>query len=65
MPDAPEVDMDRVHESIHEVGERDGGVFLRRIALSTALLAAFAAVASLQAGATVNEALILKMEATE
>jgi hypothetical protein len=65
MPEAPEVEIDSVHESIHETVEREGGAFLRRIALSTALLAAFAAVASLQAGATVNEALVLKMEATE
>ena len=65
MPEAPEVEIDSVHESIHETVEREGGGFLRRIALSTALLAAFAAVASLQAGATVNEALVLKMEATE
>jgi uncharacterized protein DUF4337 len=65
MPEAPEVEIDSVNESIHETVEREGGAFLRRIALSTALLAAFAAVASLQAGATVNEALVLKMEATE
>ena len=65
MPEAPEVEIESVHESILETVEREGGVFLRRIALSTALLAAFAAVASLQAGATVNEALVLKMEATE
>lgn len=65
MPEGPEVEIDSVHESIHETAEREGGTFLRRIALSTALLAAFAAVASLQAAATVNEALVLKMDATE
>ena len=37
---------------------------MKRIALTTALLAALAAIASLKAGATVNEALVLKTEAT-
>src|SRR5438045_2406744 len=44
--------------------ERDGGGLLRGIALTTALHAALAAVASLLAGSTVNEALVLKTEAT-
>jgi len=52
-----------VRERIEEA-EREGGVLLRRVALTTALLAAFAALASLQAGDTVNEALVLKTEAT-
>ena len=39
------------------------GSLLRNIAMTTALLAAVAAVASLKAGATVNEALFLKTEA--
>ena len=64
MPEEPEVDIDRVHETIHERAEQEGSVLLRRIALTTALFAAMAAVASLEAGATVNEALVLKMEAT-
>ena len=51
--------------SIHEAFEREGGGgFLRQIALTTAILAALASVASLRAGATVNEALVLKTEAT-
>jgi hypothetical protein len=64
MPEGPEVDVDRLHETIHEKLEHEGGSFLKRIALTTAVLAAFAAVASLQAGATINEALLLKAEAT-
>ena len=63
MPEGPEVDTDRLHESIREELEREGGGLLKRIALTTALLAAFAAIAALQAGATVNEALVLKTEA--
>ncbi|HEX3526232.1 MAG TPA: DUF4337 domain-containing protein [Thermoanaerobaculia bacterium] len=64
MPEGPEVETERLHEAIHEELEREGGTFLKRIALTTALLAALAAIASLYAGATVNEALVLKTEAT-
>ena len=64
MPEELEVDTDKLHEAIHEELEHEGGRFLRRIALTTAVLAAFAAVASLEAGSTVNEALLLKTEAT-
>ncbi len=64
MPEGPEVDTDSLHEAIHDTLEREGGTLLKRVALTTAVLAAFAAVASLQAGATVNEALLLKTEST-
>ena len=64
MPEEAEVETEKLHESIHEELEKEGSSFLKRIALTTAVLAAFAAIASLQAGATVNEALVLKTEAT-
>ncbi len=64
MPEGPEVETEKLHEAIHEEMEREGGSLLRTIALTTALLAALAALASLRAGATVNEALALKTEAT-
>jgi len=64
MPEGPEVETERLTEEIHEEVEREGGRFLRRIALTTALFAALAAIAALRAGATVNEALLLKTEAT-
>lgn len=64
MPEEPEVETEKLHEAIHEELEKEGGAFLRNVALTTALLAALAAIASLQAGATVNEALVLKAEAT-
>jgi len=64
MPEGPEVDTDKLHEAIQEELDHDGGAFLKGIALSTALLAACAAIASLRAGATVNEALVLKTEST-
>jgi hypothetical protein len=64
MPETPEVDTDKLREAVHEELEHEGGRFLRRIALTTAVLAALAAIAALKAGSTVNEALVLKTEAT-
>lgn len=64
MPETPEIETERLHEAIHEELEKEEGSFLRTIALTTAILAALAAVAALRAGATVNEALVLKTEAT-
>lgn len=64
MPEAPEVETEKLHEAIHEELEKEGGAFLRNVALTTALLAALAAVASLRAGGTVNEALRLETAAT-
>jgi hypothetical protein len=64
MPEGPEVELEKLHESIKEEMEHGGGSLLRSIALSTTVLAAVAAIASLQAGATVNEALALKTDAT-
>lgn len=65
MPESGEVDLDKVREAIDEELKREGGTLLRVIALTTALLAAIAAVASLVAGSSVNEALVLKQEATQ
>lgn len=64
MPEGPEIETENLHEAIHEEMEKEGGSFLRQIALTTAVLAAFAAVAALKAGSTVNEALVLKTEST-
>ena len=64
MPEGPELETEKLHEAIQEEMEKEGGGFLRAIALTTGVLAAFAAVAALQAGSTVNEALVLKTEAT-
>lgn len=62
MPEGPEVDTDKLRETIDEEIEKEGGTLLRTVALTTAILAALAAIASLQAGGAVNEALVLKTE---
>jgi hypothetical protein len=64
MPEGPEIESEHLHEAIKEELEHEGSQFLRAIAVTTALLAALAAIAALRAGATVNEALLLKTEAT-
>ena len=64
MPEEAEIETDKLSEAIHEEMEKQGSGFLKQIALTTAVLAAFAAVAALQAGSTVNEALVLKTEST-
>jgi len=65
MPEGPEVDLDKLRETIDEEIEKEGSALLRTVALTTALFAALAAIASLEAGSTVNEALALKTEATQ
>ena len=64
MPEDPEIETEKLSEAIHEELEKEGGGFLKRIALTTAVLAGFAAVAALEAGSKVNEALVLKTEST-
>ncbi|HEX5121941.1 MAG TPA: DUF4337 family protein [Rhodanobacteraceae bacterium] len=65
MPEEIEIDTDNLRESIDQEIERQSGGLLRTIALTTALFAALAAIGSLEAGGTVNEALALKTEATQ
>ena len=62
MPEEIEIDTDKLRETIDSEIEHESSGLLRRIALSTALFAAFAAIVALRAGATVNEALVLKTE---
>ncbi len=64
MPEGPELEAERLKEAIDHEIERHEEPFLRWIALATAILATLAALASLKAGATVNEGLVLKTEAT-
>ena len=64
MPEGQEIETEKLHEAIMEELDREGGSFLKQIAVTTAILAVLAAIASLKAGATVNMALVLKTEAT-
>jgi hypothetical protein len=64
MPEGPEIETEKLQEAIKEELEKEGGSFLKQISITTAILAVLAAIASLQAGDTVNEALVLKTEAT-
>ncbi len=64
MPEEPEFESEALKETIDKEIERHEEPMLRAIALATALLATFAAIASLQAGGTVNESLALKTDAT-
>jgi hypothetical protein len=64
VPEGPEIDTDKLRETIDEDIEKEGSTLLRTVALTTAILAALAAIASLKAGGTVNEALALKTEST-
>ena len=63
MPEEIEIDADTLRETIDEELEHAAGTLLRTVALTTAIFAAAAAIAALQAGSTVNEALVLKTEA--
>lgn len=65
MPEEIEFDTDKLRETIDHEIERSDGKLLRLVALTTAILAAVTAVVSLHAGSTVNEALVLKSEATQ
>ena len=65
MPEEIEFDTDKLRETIDHEIERSDGSLLRLVALTTAIFAAVTAVVSLHAGSTVNEALVLKSEATQ
>jgi hypothetical protein len=64
MPEGPEIEFEKLHESIKEELEHEGGTFLKQISITTAILAVLAAIASSQAGSYVNLALALKTEAS-
>ncbi len=64
MPEYPEAESERLSEAIHDELGREAGWLIKAIALSTSIFAALAAVAALQAGSTVNRALVLKTDAT-
>jgi hypothetical protein len=63
----PEVGVDAAADAAHEhtKGEHGRTPWLRRLALTTAILAVFAAVASLQSGRFSNEAILEQARATD
>jgi hypothetical protein len=60
VPEGPEIDTDKLRETIDEEIEKEGSTLLRTVALTTAILAALGRDRIAKAGGTVNEALALK-----
>jgi hypothetical protein len=61
----PEVPTEHLHEEIHHHAEHAREGWVPGVALSSALLAGFAAVGSLKAGHHANEAMISQIESTD
>ena len=64
MEDA-EVPLEHLHEHVKESAERSGEAWISWVALSTALLAVLAAIASLLSGEHANEAMMDQIEASD
>jgi hypothetical protein len=65
MPEEIEVPIEKLHESIHEEAEKTGEKWVFLVALSTAIIAVFAALCSLMAGHHANEALIDQIQSSD
>ncbi len=65
--EAPEVPTEHLHEQLHEHAEHahEGERWTLRVALSAAIIAGLAAVASLLAGMNANEAMVDQMRASD
>ncbi len=61
----PEVPTEHLHEHIHEAVHESQSKWSMGVAISTAFMAAFAAVSSLMAGHQSNEALISQLKASD
>ncbi len=61
----PEVPTEHLHEHIHEAAHEGRDRWSMFVAISTAFMAAFAALSSLMAGHQSNEALITQMKASD
>src|ERR1043166_3975070 len=59
--ESPEVPTEHLHEEMQEHAHRSGG-WIIKVAVSSAVVAALAAVASLKAGHTANEAMLAQIE---
>jgi hypothetical protein len=66
MPEEIEVPTEHLHETLHEKAEEEGGSsWIQAVALSAAILAVLAAIASLLAGHHANEAMLEQMHAND
>jgi hypothetical protein len=61
----PEVPLEHLHEQTHETAKHSGEIWISWVALSTAILAVLAAIASLLSGEHANEAMINQIEASD
>jgi hypothetical protein len=61
----PEVPTEHLHEEMHHQAEHSGQRWVLGVALSSALLAGFAAVASLKAGEYANEAMVAQIRSAD
>ena len=59
-----EVPLEHLHEQTHETAKRSGEAWISGVALSTAILAVLAAIASLLSGEHANEAMLNQIEAS-
>jgi len=60
----PEVPLEHLHEQTHETAKHSGEAWISGVALSTAILAVLAAIASLLSGEHANEAMLNQIEAS-
>jgi hypothetical protein len=60
-----EVPLEHLHEQVHHTAERSRERWFSSVALSTAILAALAAIAGLLSGRHVNEAMMSQIEASD
>jgi hypothetical protein len=61
----PEVPLEHLHEHVKESAEHTGEAWISGVALSTAILAVLAAIASLLSGEYANEAMMNQIEAAD
>jgi hypothetical protein len=61
----PEVPIDEVREHLNEHAHHEADGFVSRVALSTAIIAAFAAISSLLAGGHANEAMVSQIKSSD
>jgi uncharacterized protein DUF4337 len=63
--EGPEVPTEHLHEELHHHAEHSRESWILAVALSSALLAGFAAVSSLMAGHHANEAMLAQIESSD